>query len=145
MCGLIVSSTSNFEVDSIHDGFEKISKRGPDSSSIEVVSDNMFMFKRLAIMGLSDKGMQPFKLNGNILVANAEIYNYKDFAKELSDDYEFKSQSDWEILLPLYEQVGSKMFNLIDAEFVIVLYDSKSDSLVAARDQIGIRPLFYGY
>ena len=132
-------------MDSIKDGFEKITKRGPDSSSVEVISENMFMFKRLAIMGLSDEGMQPFKHKGNILVANAEIYNYKHFVKELSSDYVFQSQSDCEILLPLYEEVGIEMFDLIDAEFVIVLYDSKSDSLIAARDQIGIRPLFYGY
>lgn len=145
MCGIIVSSTSSFQVDSIDEGFEKISKRGPDASRVEIVSNNVFMFKRLAIMGLSDNGMQPFKYNNNILVANAEIYNYKEFKSELSKSYDFKSNSDCEILLPLYGQLGTDMFSFIDAEFAIVLYDDKLKSLVAARDQIGIRPLFYGY
>ena len=145
MCGIIVSSTVSFETDSIDDGFKRITKRGPDSSKVEVMSNNLFMFKRLAIMGLSEDGMQPFKYKKNILVSNAEIYNYKQFKRELSKTYEFKSNSDCEILLPLYDQVGTDMFSFIDAEFAIVLYDDKIKGLVAARDEIGIRPLFYGY
>ncbi|MBR4169059.1 MAG: asparagine synthase B, partial [Lachnospiraceae bacterium] len=57
----------------------------------------------------------------------------------------FKSDSDCEILLPMYELYGEKMFAKLDAEFVLILYDAKTDSFVAARDPIGIRPMYYGY
>ena len=59
--------------------------------------------------------------------------------------YTFCSDSDCEILLPLYEELGTEMFGTLDAEFALVLYDAASDSYIAARDPIGIRPLFYGY
>lgn len=145
MCGIIVSTTTSFITDSIDDSFEKISSRGPDSSNIVSFSKNLFMFKRLAIMGLSEEAMQPFKYKNNILVANAEIYNYKEIKSVLEDEYSFKSNSDCEVLLPLYDEIGIDMFSFIDAEFAIVLYDNKLKSIVAARDEIGIRPLFYGY
>ena len=60
-------------------------------------------------------------------------------------DETFQSGSDCELLLPLYREYGLDMFSMLDAEFALILYDSRTDSLVAARDPIGIRPLFYGY
>lgn len=57
----------------------------------------------------------------------------------------FASDSDCEIILPLWQEYGTDMFAGLDAEFAMIIYDSASDSLVAARDPIGIRPLFYGY
>lgn len=57
----------------------------------------------------------------------------------------FASDSDCEIILPLWQEYGTEMFAGLDAEFAMIIYDSASDSLVAARDPIGIRPLFYGY
>ena len=59
--------------------------------------------------------------------------------------YTFLSESDCEILLPLYEEMGTDMFATLDAEYALVLYDASTDSYIAARDPIGIRPLFYGY
>ena len=59
--------------------------------------------------------------------------------------YKFTSDCDCEILLPLYYEYGLDMFRHMDAEFALILYDSRKDRLIAARDPIGIRPLFYGY
>ena len=59
--------------------------------------------------------------------------------------YDFKSDSDCEVWLPIYKVLGLGMFELLDAEFVCVLYDKEKETLVAARDPLGIRPLFYGY
>ncbi len=78
-------------------------------------------------------------------MCNGEIYGFEKFKKELSDQYEFKSGSDCEILLPLYKKYGVKMFELLDAEFALILYDGESKEYIAARDPIGIRPLYYGY
>ncbi len=102
-------------------------------------------FERLSIMGLTPEGMQPFHLGDNIVVCNGEIYGFRPIRERLSDKYHFKSNSDCEILLPLYEEKGVEMFKDLDAEFACIIYDAKKKSLVAARDPIGIRPLFYGY
>ncbi len=56
----------------------------------------------------------------------------------------FRSDSDCEILLPLYAEYGLGMFHMLDAEFALVLYDARQDEYIAARDPIGIRPLYYG-
>ena len=69
--------------------------------------------------------------------------NLNNYLKSLG--YSFKSDSDCEILLPLYEKLGTAMFRFLDAEFACVIYDSEKKKLIAARDPIGIRPLFYGY
>ena len=102
-------------------------------------------FHRLAIMGLHEEGMQPFKLHGNMAVCNGELYGFRPIKKELSKKYSFVSESDCELILPMYEEYGLDMFAKLDAEFAMIIYDAKSDSLIAARDPIGIRPLYYGY
>ena len=101
-------------------------------------------FHRLAIMDTHESGMQPFSLNGNYVVCNGEIYGFRNLKKALSSEYTFNSESDCEILLPLYEKYGCEMFKMLDAEFALIIYDDKKKSFIAARDPIGIRPLFYG-
>ena len=97
-------------------------------------------------MGLSPEGMQPFVRNNNLVVCNGEIYGFRKLKEELEKDgYTFISQSDCEILLPLYEKYGLDMFKKLDAEYACIIYDAKKNDFVAARDPIGIRPLFYGY
>ena len=95
-------------------------------------------------MGLDESGMQPFEMNGNYVVCNGELYGFRQVRDSLSDKYEFASESDCEILLPLFEEYDLDMFRTLDAEFALILYDAKRDSLIAARDPIGIRPLYYG-
>lgn len=102
-------------------------------------------FQRLAIMGLSESGMQPFVLHDNMVVCNGEVYGFRKIREELESKYSFVSESDCEVLLPMYEEYGTDMFAMLDAEYACVIYDAKKKTLVAARDPIGIRPLFYGY
>lgn len=59
--------------------------------------------------------------------------------------YRFQSDSDCEILLPLYREYGTDMFQMLDAEFACIIFDGKTGQFIAARDPIGIRPLYYGY
>ncbi len=141
MCGIIVSES---KVKELKEGLQKIIKRGPDQSRIIEKDNHLFMFNRLAIMGLEESGMQPFMMNQSILVANGEIYNYKEIKSSVKD-YTFTSDSDCEVLLPIYKELGTDMFAFLDAEFAIVLYDKENELLIAARDPLGIRPLFYGY
>ncbi len=126
-------------------GFEKTLSRGPDDSRVKKAGEGLLGFHRLAIMGLTPEGMQPFELDGSYLVCNGEIYGYEKIKEKLSEKYTFRSGSDCEILLPMYREYGIDMFGMLDAEFALVLYDAKTDEYIAARDPIGIRPLYYGY
>ena len=97
-------------------------------------------------MGLNEKGMQPFYFKGDRVVCNGEIYGFRTLKKSLENEgYKFNSDSDCEILLPMYEKYKEKMFEKLDAEFACVIYDAALNDYIAARDPIGIRPLFYGY
>ena len=127
-------------------GFEQTVSRGPDMSKIITLENARLGFHRLAIMGLTDEGMQPFTLNDDYLVCNGEIYGFRPLKEELiKDGYKFQSDSDCEILLPLYEKYNVEMFKMLDAEFALIIYDHKTKDFIAARDPIGIRPLYYGY
>ena len=121
--------------------------RGPDQSRVLKVEGKGFIgFQRLAIMGLTEAGMQPFRRNGNAVVCNGELYGFRKQKAELeAKGYTFQSESDCELLLPLYEEYGTEMFKHLDAEYALILYDAKKNTVIAARDPIGIRPLFYGY
>ena len=127
-------------------GFDKLSKRGPDDTRYQNFSNARIGFKRLSIMGITDAGMQPFNYKNYTLVCNGEIYGFRKIKKDLENKgYKFNSNSDCEILLPLYELYGVDMFKKLDAEFALIIYDEKTKDFIAARDPIGIRPLYYGY
>lgn len=125
--------------------FERTISRGPDMSRTLWVGQGMLCFHRLAIMGLSESGMQPFTYEGDAVVCNGELYGFRTIKERLAETYTFVSESDCEIILPMYREYGLDMFQMLDAEFALIIYDGKKDSLIAARDPIGIRPLFYGY
>ena len=127
-------------------GFDRTISRGPDDSRIIDTGNGLLGFHRLAIMGLHPEGMQPFELDGSYVVCNGEIYGFKAIREELEKKgYEFKSDSDCEVLLPMYREYGTDMFDMLDAEFALIIYDAVSGEYIAARDPIGIRPLYYGY
>lgn len=144
MCSIFGSDTKCIPAPLLMEGFERTVSRGPDMSAFMETKSGYLGFHRLAIMGLDERGMQPFELNGNCVVCNGELYGFREVRASLSDKYAFTSESDCEILLPLFEEYDLDMFRTLDAEFALIIYDAKRDSLVAARDPIGIRPLFYG-
>lgn len=145
MCSIMGYKGGSVAYDKFKQHFDRTISRGPDMQRIIQYSDITLGFERLAIMGLTEEGMQPFELNDNALVCNGEIYGFRKIKKELEDEYSFVSDSDCEILLPMYEKYGNEMFAMLDAEYACIIYDAKKDNLIAARDPIGIRPLFYGY
>ena len=128
------------------EGFMETVSRGPDDSRIVDTGHGLLGFHRLAIMGLTPEGMQPFQMDGSYVVCNGEIYGYEACkAKLLKKGYTFCSGSDCEILLPLYKEYGVEMFKMLDAEYALILFDGETKQFIAARDPIGIRPLYYGY
>lgn len=145
MCGLLVSTDPLTDLEAFEKGLKTLNDRGPDAQRIEIVDGCPVGFARLAIMGLHEEGMQPFHLHGSASVCNGELYGFRPVKAELEKEYTFMSDSDCEIILPLYEKYGTGMFKKLDAEYAMVFYDASEKTWIASRDPIGIRPLFYGY
>ena len=146
MCSIMGYCGTEISSEEFKKGFDKTISRGPDMSRIIDTGKGLLGFHRLAIMGLDESGMQPFRFKENTVVCNGEIYGFRKLKKDLEQKgYVFKSDSDCELLLPLYKEYGVEMFKMLDAEFAMIIYDGKTKEFIAARDPIGIRPLFYGY
>ncbi len=146
MCSIMGYCDADASMEEFQKGFEKSVARGPDMSAVVQTGGGLLGFHRLAIMGLHPEGMQPFVRDGSYVVCNGELYGFAALKRELEGKgYSFVSESDCELILPLWFEHGVDMFPLLDAEFAMVLYDGRTKEFVAARDPIGIRPLFYGY
>ncbi len=145
MCSIIGYCGTFWSWEKFQEGFYKTKSRGPDDTEILNVGKGLLGFHRLSIMGLHPEGMQPFEREGSFAVCNGEIYGFEAIRKELSRKYKFFSDSDCEVLLPMYFEYGVRMFSMLDAEFACILYDGATEEFIAARDPIGIRPLYFGY
>ncbi len=124
MCSIMGYFKTNVSRKRFEKAFEKTRSRGPDATRIIDTGNGFLGFHRLAIMGLDENGMQPFIKNNRMLVCNGEIYGFRKLRQELiQKGYHFESESDCEILLPLYEELGCAMFEQLDAEFALIMYD----------------------
>jgi asparagine synthase (glutamine-hydrolysing) len=102
--------------------------------------------RRLSIIDLSEKASQPMSNEDDsvVVVFNGEIYNYKELTGQLKKKgHIFKSQSDTETIIHLYEDLGDQCVNSLDGMFAFALWDKKRERLLLARDRMGIKPLFY--
>ena len=146
MCSIIGYCGPVADFGDFQRGFGRTVSRGPDDSRVLRAGDGLLGFHRLSIMDLTPEGMQPFEREGSYCVCNGEIYGFERLRRILEGKgYEFRSGSDCEILLPLYREYGTAMFAMLDAEFACVIYDGAAGEFIAARDPIGIRPLYYGH
>ena len=146
MCSIFGIEGKSIPVEKLRECFDRTISRGPDMSRFVEIPRGYLGFHRLAIMGLTPEGMQPFQMGDSYVVCNGELYGFRPLRQRLIDEgFPIQSASDCEILLPLYKEYGVEMFKTLDAEFALILYDGERDSLIAARDPIGIRPLYYGY
>ena len=144
MCGIFAFKGKSLSKEELNKSFQKIQYRGPDQSKFIQIDDLFMMgFHRLAIMDLTDAGMQPFIFNDTqALMCNGEIYNYEEI-KDYFNLYAYKSNSDCEALVPLIKKIGfEKSLDLIEGELAIIYYDVSTATVKAARDPMGIRPLF---
>ncbi|MGM9646667.1 MAG: asparagine synthase B [Eubacteriales bacterium] len=146
MCSIMGYCGRGATFASFSKGFDQTISRGPDDSRIIDTGRGLLGFHRLSIMGLTPSGMQPFELDGSYVICNGEIYGFEKLRDELKQKgYTFQSDSDCEILLPMYREYGTDLFAMLDAEYACIIYDGTTESYIAARDPIGIRPLYYGY
>lgn len=147
MCSIMGYTAQDISRETLLEAFARSKTRGPDDTRTLETDGGPLFFHRLSIMGLEEAGMQPFSApDGSAVVCNGELYGFRKLKRKMEAmGYTFRSGSDCELLLPLWRELGTKMFRALDAEFALVLYDAPSRSWVAARDPIGIRPLYYGY
>ncbi|GHU70977.1 asparagine synthase B [Bacteroidia bacterium] len=124
---------------------KKIRHRGPDWSGIYCGNTTILAHERLAIVD-PQSGRQPlYSPNGKVVLAvNGEIYNHHEI-RERQSGYEFKTKSDCEVILSLYEEKGMNFLEDLNGIFAFALYDTEKDLYLIARDHIGIIPLYMGY
>ena len=147
MCAIMGYTGQDIPREELMAAFAKTVSRGPDDTRIMPTGSGILMFHRLAIMGLQGEAMQPFTHpDGSAVICNGELYWFRKKKRELeATGYTFQSGSDCELILPLWREYGVEMFPMLDAEFAMILYDAPTKQFIAARDPIGIRPLYYGY
>jgi len=125
---------------------EMISRRGPDARGVWMNDFVGLGHRRLSIIDTSELGNQPMKdASGRYrIVYNGEIYNFKELREELlSRGITFRSNSDTEVLLYAYIFYGEKCLNLLNGFFAFAVYDENENSLFAARDRYGIKPMYF--
>lgn len=121
--------------------------RGPDAEGLYVSGPVGLGHRRLSIIDLAG-GSQPMSnRDGSIWVAfNGEIYNFQELREDLTQKgHRFKTKSDTEAIVHLYEEVGEECFRYLRGMFAIALWDQRAQKLVLARDRVGKKPLFYAY
>jgi asparagine synthase (glutamine-hydrolysing) len=123
---------------------DALAHRGPDGEGEWAEGPVALGHKRLAIIDL-DTGRQPMcNEDGSIwIVFNGEIYNYVELRRELVRHHQFRTQSDTEVILHLYEELGERCLERLNGMFAFAIWDARQQKLFAARDRIGIKPFYY--
>lgn len=149
MCGIFGSLNHLAYGPATEQIIKTLNHRGPDAHGFcQIFSEKgFFAHTRLAILDLSDTGRQPMEdpQNGNVIVFNGEIYNHREIRRELQLlGVVFRGASDTETLLKGFAIWGSDLFVRLRGMFALAIFDRKSDSVVLARDRLGIKPLYLG-
>ncbi len=150
MCGILsvlrYNDFSCAKIENIKENFAKHSERGPEQSTFieENINEHIHLlgFHRLAINGFQQEdSMQPIYKKNCILICNGEIYNWKELAEKAG--VECETGSDCEIIIDMYKKYGIEYtLQILDGVFAFVLIDKDTDTVMIARDPLGVRPLF---
>lgn len=130
----------------ILDMSKKIRHRGPDWSGIYTGNNAILSHERLSIVDPLS-GKQPLLSDDEkiILAVNGEIYNHQEIRRRFAGRYNFRTQSDCEVILPLYKEKGVDFLEDLSGIFAFALYDSEKDVYLIGRDEIGVIPLYQGW
>ncbi|NRD24219.1 asparagine synthase (glutamine-hydrolyzing) [Winogradskyella litoriviva] len=149
MCGISgfynFNSSSDNKTNTLRHMLTRIKHRGPDESGIYLSDKIALGSVRLSIIDLN-KGTMPLSNSNNSLwiVFNGEIFNYIELREELlAKKYIFKTHSDTEVIIHLYEEYGPDFVKKLNGQFAIAIWNKNKQELFLARDRVGIRPLFY--
>ncbi|WP_296090332.1 asparagine synthase B [uncultured Treponema sp.] len=164
MCGFVGAFDLNSGSQPIDEGLKeqlrsqvldmskKIRHRGPDWSGVYTGNNAILSHERLSIVDPLS-GKQPLVSDDGkiILAANGEIYNHQEIRRQFAGKYNFKTQSDCEVIIPLYKKYRAeengfcKMIEELSGIFAFALYDSEKDVYLIARDEIGVIPLYQAW
>jgi len=153
MCGIngilrLDDAAPPVDSDELRTTRDAMTSRGPDGEGLWVAAggDIGLGHRRLAIIDLSDAGLQPMsRAEGRYRITfNGEIYNYRELREELArDGAPFHTESDTEVILALYEREGPAMLDRLRGMYALALWDAGERRLLLARDPYGIKPLYY--
>lgn len=151
MCGILGYSWINNQnadpniVEKIRKAQQIISHRGPDAQGLWANEKKscVLAHNRLSIIDLNEQSSQPMHGANNTTIAfNGEIYNYRALKNEIPE-YNYKTQSDTEVILASYQKYGFDCVNHLSGMFAFALWDEKQQTLFCARDRFGIKPFYY--
>lgn len=151
MCGItgiVDLSGQRPQIDVLTRMNESLAHRGPDDSGYHVAESIGLANRRLAILDLSPMGHQPMGSDDGLIwvVQNGEIFNYIELAEDLRrDGVSFRGTSDTEVVLRAYERYGPDFVSRLNGMFAIALWDGRNRRFLAARDRLGIKPLYYWF
>ena len=158
MCGFVAiirprEESVDTSVDTLKDSREKALKmsarirhRGPDWSGVYCGGRAVLAHERLAIVDPMSGGQPLYSADGKkVLAVNGEIYNHQEIRRRFAGQYEFRTGSDCEVILALYERYGTDFIDQLNGIFAFVLYDSSTDEYLVARDHAGVIPLYIGH
>lgn len=143
MCGILAVIEPQGGFERIKALSKRMSHRGPDESDIHITeTGTVLCHERLAIMDVNT-GTQPIQGSRNAwMVHNGEIYNYRELKERELKGHSFRTTGDSEVIVHLYEKYGYGFLDKLDGDFAFVVVDGKD--FIAARDPIGVKPLYYG-
>ncbi len=123
-----------------------VAHRGPDGEAFFAAGPIALGHRRLSIIDLAGGAQPQFNEEGTVaVVCNGEIYNYRELATELRPRHLFRTESDTEVLVHLYEDYGEEMVPRLRGMFAFALWDSRRERLLAARDRFGEKPFLYSW
>ena len=124
---------------------KKVRHRGPDWSGIYTNDNAILAHERLSIVDIKSGGQPLISYDKDIiLTVNGEIYNHQEFRNSKDINYQFQTNSDCEVIIPLFKKYGKEMLNKINGIFAFFLYEKANNSFFVARDPIGVIPLYMG-
>jgi asparagine synthase (glutamine-hydrolysing) len=144
MCGLLSSTDSGVTPAAFEHALRLMHHRGPDASAHEsCASGAQFGHTRLAILDLDDRSNQPFRSEDGryLMVYNGEIYNFRELARK--HRLTLRTSGDTEVLMQLWVRLGAQALGELNGMFALVIYDTLTGQLFAARDRLGVKPLYY--
>lgn len=144
MCGLLFAKLNNIQKSDFLASLMLMEHRGPDVSGKIYEDNNVYLgHNRLSILDINPRSNQPFSSEDGryILIYNGEIYNYLELANKY--EIQLKTSSDTELLIKLYIKLGPKCLDQLNGIFAFVIYDTIEKNIFAARDRLGVKPLYY--
>jgi len=141
MCGILFTNQKKVTEKQFLNALQLMFHRGPDNQSY-INNNGVFLgHSRLSIIDLNPRSNQPFRDGDLVMIYNGEVYNYKEL---ISDHHlDVVTKSDTEVVLAMYRKYGSACLEYFNGMFAFIIYDESTGDIFAARDRLGIKPLYY--